>query len=192
MANFDWSQDEYDTPTDFAIIPEGTEVKLKCTEAEDKATSTGGEMIAATFVVVEGEHKGRKIWMNFNTVNKSEKAQNFGRRMIAGWSRASGKPNAKNTDELLDRPFWAKLGIEAGTGQYKDKNIIASFLMPEDTSAPSPKQTPAPKVDKPADTQKDDAAQETPPAKPAPAPASPSKPAAPDSKQGNRKAPWDD
>jgi len=178
MARFDWSHDDYDTPTDFEIIPEGTEVRMKCTEAEDKETSSGGEMIAATFVITEGEHKGRKIWQNFNTVNKSEKAQNFGRRMVAGWARACGRPNAKNTDELLEKQFWAKLGIEKGTGQYKDKNQIASYLMPEGAAAPAPKSEPKP--DKPADTPKASA-----PA--APASASPSKPAA-----GGKKAPWDD
>lgn len=131
MARFDFDISEYEAPQDFSVMPEG-DYKLKCTEAEDKETSTGGEMISATFVVIEpAEFKGRKIWGNFNTVNKSEKAQNFGRRMLSGWARAAGKPNAKSTDELLEKPFWAKLGVEAGTGTYKDKNIISSFLMPE-------------------------------------------------------------
>jgi hypothetical protein len=186
IANFDWDNNDYDDVTDFAIIPEGTEVRMKCTEAEDKETSTGGEMIAATFVIIEGEHKGRKIWQNFNTVNKSEKAQNFGRRMVAGWARAAGKPNAKNTDQLLEVPFWAKLGIEAGTGQYKDKNTIASYLIPEEGggAAPAPKQTPAPKAaTKEPDSEKETSATaESKPAAPAP-----SKPAT-----GGKKAPWDD
>lgn len=178
MAKFDWNNDDYDTPTDFAIIEEGTEVKLKCTEAEDKETSTGGEMVAATFVIVEGEHKGRKIWQNFNTVNKSEKAQNFGRRMIAGWARACGKPNAKNTDELLEKVFWAKLGVEKGTGQYKDKNTIASYLMPEGASAPAPKSEDA-TVEKTTNSETSAPAVEKTVAPP------PSKPA------GGKKNPWD-
>jgi len=139
MARFDWSHDDYDSPTDFEVIPEGTEVKMKATEAEDKETSSGGEMIAATFVIVEpAEYKNRKVWNNFNTVNKSEKAQNFGRRMVAGWARACGKPNAKNTDELLEKAFWCKLGVEKGTGQYRDKNVIASFLMPDGAASSAP------------------------------------------------------
>ena len=184
MAKFDWDNNDYDTPTDFAIIPEGTEVKLKCTEAEDKETSSGGEMVAATFVIVEGEHKGRKIWQNFNMVNKSEKAQNFGRRMIAGWARACGKPNAKNTDELLEKPFWAKLGIEKGTGQYKDKNTIASYLMPEGASAPAPKpNTEKGEKSSASDTNTSDTdTSSTPPEK---AKSEPSKPA------GGKKNPWD-
>lgn len=180
MARFDFSLDDYDAPTDFEIIPEGTEVRMKCTEAEDKETSTGGEMVACTFQIVEGEHKGRKIWTNFNIVNKSEKAQNFGRRMLSGWARACGRPNAKSTDELLEKPFWCKLGIEKGTGQYKDKNVIASYLMPEGASEP------APKSDKPADTPRAEDPPKT--AKPAPASESPSKPTSGDKKRN----PWDD
>lgn len=178
MAKFDWDNNDYDTPTDFATIPEDTEVKLKCTNCEDKETSTGGEMVAATFVIVEGEHKGRKIWQNFNTVNKSEKAQNFGRRMLAGWARACGKPNAKNTDELLEKVFWAKLGIEKGTGQYKDKNIIASYLMPEGASASAPKSEAA-TSEKTTDPATSAPAVEKTVAQP------PSKPA------GGKKNPWD-
>jgi len=58
--------------------------------------------------------------------------------MIAGWARAAGKPNAKSTDELLEKAFWAKLGVETGTGSYKDKNIISSFLMPEGATSAVP------------------------------------------------------
>lgn len=161
MARFDFETADYEAPMDFEIIPEGTEVRMKCTEAEEKETSSGGTMIAATFQIVEGEYKGRKVWTNFNVVNKSEKAQNFGRRMVSGWARACGKPNANDTDQLLEKPFWCKLGIEKGSGPYKDKNIISSFLMPEGASSPAPtaeksvpvsapaEETPAPKKEAP-------------------------------------------
>lgn len=179
MARFDFAVEDYEAPMDFEIIPDGTEVRMKATEAEDKETASGGTMIAATFVIVAGEYKGRKIWTNFNIVNKSEKAQNFGRRMVAGWARAAGKPNAKDTDQLLEKEFWCKLGVEKGTGQYKDKNVISSFLMPEGASSEAPKSEPAPA--KPADTPR--AEEPKPAAKPTPASASPS---------SGKKNPWDD
>jgi hypothetical protein len=55
MARFNFDVSEYDAPQDFEIIPEGTEVRMKCTEAEDKETSTGGEMVAATFQIIEDD-----------------------------------------------------------------------------------------------------------------------------------------
>ena len=169
MANFGFEVSEYESVEDYSVMPEG-DYKLKATEAESKETSTGGEMIAATFVVIEpAEYKGRIVWTNFNVINKSEKAQNFGRRMLAGWARAAGKPNANDTDQLLDRPFWAILGIEKGSGKYKDKNVVTSFRQPdeefeqvakkpvasakateEETSAPASTKTATPPPSKPA------------------------------------------
>jgi len=183
MARFDFDVTEYDSPTDFEIIPEGTEVRLKCTEAEDKETSSGGEMVACTFVVTEGEHKGRKIWTNFNTVNKSEKAQNFGRRMIAGWARAAGKPNARSTDELLEKQFYCKLGVEKGSNGYKDKNIIASFLMPEGATSPAPAAVSSVKASVPDTPEKEVAAE---------APKKEEKKVAPAPAASKSKQPWDD
>ena len=127
---FDISETEYNERGEFEIIPKGTEVTLKATEAEEKKTSAGtGSYIAVTFEVTKGEHAGRKIWQNFNVHNPNDKAEKIGREQIAGWARACGKPNAQDTDELLERPFNAKLGIEKGTGGYSDKNKIDSFLL---------------------------------------------------------------
>lgn len=181
MARFDFDVTEYDAPQDFGIIPEGTEVRMKCTEAEDKETSAGGEMIAATFQIVEGEYKGRKIWTNFNIVNKSEKAQNFGRRMVAGWARACGKPNAKSTDELLEKSFWCKMGVEKSSDpKYKDKNVIANFLTHEngEPSALKSESKPATGAVEPESTTMEAAAKPTAKSEPA--------------KSGGKKQPWDD
>ena len=176
---FDISETEYNERGEFEIIPKGTEVTLKATEAEEKKTSAGtGSYIAVTFEVTKGEHAGRKIWQNFNVNNPNDKAEKIGREQIAGWARACGKPNAQDTDELLERPFNAKLGIEKGTGGYSDKNKIDSFLLPGSSSGAKPAPTPA--------AEESDAKQE-------PAKESPSKSAAKPSPApvGKKKNPWD-
>jgi len=137
---------------------------LKALEAEEKATSTGGEMIKVKFEVVGGEHSGHWIWQNFNIVNKSEKAQAIGRQQLVAWATACGKPNADDTDKLIDKTFKASVGIEKGTGGYGDRNVVKAFLFDAD--------------DKPAA-----AKAEKPAAKTAPAPAA--KPA------GKAANPWD-
>jgi len=175
MARFGFDVEEVEVTDrgDFEIIPEGTEVVLKATECEDKETAKGGTYLATTFEIVKGEHAKRKIWQNFNIVNSSDKAQKIGREQVAGWARACGKPNAKDSDMLLDRPFSAVLGIEKGTGGYKDKNIIKSFLLPEgDAPKPEPK-----KEDPPKEAPRDEPKPE--PKKEAPA-------------SGGKKNPWDD
>lgn len=133
MAKFNFDVSEVDMSTvggNYDPIPEG-DYTLKALDAEEKETSTGGTMIKVKFEVVSGEFKGRWLWNNFNVVNKSEKAQAIGRQQLVMWAAACGKPDADDTDKLLEKPFNATVGIEAGTGNYKDSNRIKVFLVPE-------------------------------------------------------------
>ena len=124
-------------------IPDG-EYTLKALEAEEKDTSAGtGTYIKVKFEVVKGEFAGRWIWQNFNINNPSEKAQRIGRQQMVAWATACGKPDADDTDRLLDKPFSAAVSIEKGTGGYADSNRIKAFLFNQEAPAkPAPK-TPA-------------------------------------------------
>lgn len=140
MANFgfDISEVEVSERGDFEIMPKG-EYTLKATDAELKSTKKGdGKYLSVTFEIVKGQYTGRKVWQNFNVVNPNEKAEQIGREQVAGWARAAGKPNARDSDDLLERSFNCNLDIEKGTGGYSDKNIIKSFLTGESKSTPAP------------------------------------------------------
>ena len=150
MAKFGFDSSEVDVneraPGNYALLEPG-EYTLKALEAEEKATSTGGTMIKVKFEVVKGEHTGRWVWQNFNIVNKSDKAQKIGRQQLVAWATAVGKPDADDTDKLLDKPFLCTLGVDKGTGGYADSNTIKAFLFdkPEVPAAKAETRTPAPK-----------------------------------------------
>ena len=140
MAKFGFNTAEVDVNAgaEYDPIPEG-EYTLKALEAEEKETSAGtGSYIKAKFEVVKGEYAGRLLWQNFNINNPSEKAQRIGRQQLVAWATACGKPDADDTDKLLDKPFRAAVSIEKGTGGYKDSNRIKAFLFDQD-DAPAPK-----------------------------------------------------
>ena len=129
-------------------IPEG-EYVLKALDAEEKTTSAGtGSYIKAKFEVVKGEYTGRLIWQNLNNKNPSEKAQRIGRQQLVAWAAACGKPDADDTDKLLEKPFTAAVSIEKGTGGYADSNRIKAFLFNQEPApakaAPKPAAKPAP------------------------------------------------
>jgi hypothetical protein len=148
---------------------------MMCEEAEEKRTSAGtGSYIKAKFRVLGPTNAGRFIWMNFNIHNPSTKAEEIGRKQIAGWARACGRANAGDTDELVNLPFSANVTTEPGSGNYGPQNRINGFKVAETAKA-------APASPKPA------APAPTAPAAVAstPAPATASKPA-------GKKAPWDD
>jgi hypothetical protein len=185
MANFGFSvsETEYSDRGDFEVMPKG-EYKLKATEAELKSTKDGnGKYLATTFEVVSpSEFAGRKVWQNFNIFNSSEKAEKIGREQVAGWAKACGRPNAKDSDELLERAFSCKLDIEKGAGGYSDRNKIGSFLMPDQAGKSSGSAAPAAYKSKFDD-------------EPAPAPAKKEDPKveapAPAASEGKKKNPWD-
>jgi hypothetical protein len=141
MAKFGFDSSEVDVNEgpSYELLPEG-EYTMKAIDAEEKETSTGGEMIVAKFEVIGGKHDGRWVWMNFNIVNRSEAAQRIGRQQLVAWATACGKPDANDTDKLLDKRFNAIVGIQKGTGGYKDSNTIKQFLFGD---ASSPKAAPA-------------------------------------------------
>jgi hypothetical protein len=129
-------------------IPDG-EYVLKALDAEEKATSAGtGSYIKVKFEVVKGEYSGRLIWQNFNINNPSEKAQRIGRQQMVAWATACGKPDADDTDKLLEKQFTAAVSIEKGTGGYSDSNRIKAFLFNQEAApakaAPKPAAKPAP------------------------------------------------
>lgn len=143
---FDVSAVEVSAPVSYDPIPEG-EYVLKAVDAEEKATSKGdGSYIKVKFEVVKGDYSGRLIWQNFNHNNPSEKAQNIGRQQLIAWATACGKPDAEDTDKLLEKPFQAVVSIEKGTGGYSDSNRIKSFLSGGSESAPKAAAKPAPKA----------------------------------------------
>jgi hypothetical protein len=130
MAKFDWDNSDYDAPTDFEIIPEGTEVRMKCTEAEDKETSTGGEMVSCTFQIVEGEHKGRKIFDQLNLVNPNPTTVEIAQRTLSAICHATGKMHVSDSEELHLIPMMIQVKIKPPKNGYGESNAIA-YLPPE-------------------------------------------------------------
>lgn len=147
MAKFGFDSTEVDINEkgSFDPIPEG-EYTLKALEAEEKETASGGTMIKAKFEVTKGDFAGRWVWQNFNIVNKSEKAQKIGRQQLVAWATACGRPDADDTDKLMDRPFAAVVAIEPASGGYSASNKIKTFLFDAVESKPSAAAKPAAKA----------------------------------------------
>jgi len=151
MAKFGFDTTDVDpsAPAEYDPIPDGDYI-LKAVEAEEKDTSKGdGSYIKVKFEVAKGEYAGRLLWQNFNINNPSEKAQRIGRQQLVAWATACGKPDADDTDKLLDKPFRAAVSIEKGTGGYKDSNKVKAFLF-DDGGAPAKASPVKPAPAKPA------------------------------------------
>ena len=117
-----------DAPVSYDPIPAG-EYRLKALEAEEKQNSANtGSYINVKFQVVGGDYDGRFIWNMFNINNQSEKAQQIGRQQLVAWATACGKPDADDTDKLLEKAFMASISIDPAKDGYAAKNRIRAFL----------------------------------------------------------------
>lgn len=152
MAQFGFDISDVEVNPSFELLPPG-EYRLSCLEAEVKDTKRGdGQYISATFEVIG---KPGRIWHNFNIHNPNPKAEEIGRQQIAAWARSCGKPNARDTDELIECQFNAKVDVESREG-YSDKNVIKAFLFEKTATASKAQTVSKPATATPAEEPKND------------------------------------
>lgn len=104
-----------------------------------------GMLLKVTLSVVSGQYEGRKVFPQFNIVNKNAQAQNIGIADFKAMCLACGVTfdEAKSDTSLLDyKPFRAKIGfdkqnVNPETGEpYPPKNRVLKFY-PQGDVAPA-------------------------------------------------------
>jgi uncharacterized protein DUF669 len=121
---FDPSQ--YEGTTDLVPIPPGWQsaqiVEASCKEALNNSSST---YVLAVFEVIEGEHKGRKIFQNVTLTNQSQQAVEIGQRLLTDICNALNIGPLKNLEVLQYKPMKVRVGIKRDKdGVYPDRNQI--------------------------------------------------------------------
>lgn len=131
--------------TSFDPIPAG-KYRLQIQEATLHDTQAGtGQYIKTTFMVVEGQCEGRKIFHNFNIVNPNEKAQQIGLGQLKSLLVKSGRTSFKlgSPEDLAGICVWASVGIKTST-EYNDQNVVKSFVTAPESGTTLPKEANAP------------------------------------------------
>jgi len=104
----------------FGLIPDGNYTAMM-TDYESKS-GPKGEYLSATFQIVEGEYKNRKIFDKY-FINGSSAAVAIAHSKWSAIAVSVGIENIKNLDQLLNKPFSMAIGFEKGSGGYDDKNV---------------------------------------------------------------------
>jgi hypothetical protein len=139
MANlngFDASQVE---PTSFDPLPAGK--YLACiTESEMKATKKGaGQFLNLTFEIIEGEHKGRKVWARLNLKNPSPQAEQIARGQLSAICRAVGVMTPRDSVELHNLPLVVTVKVKKREDTGDLQNEVSGYAKKE-TTAGQPQQ----------------------------------------------------
>lgn len=170
MARFDTSFDatsiEPTTPRE--LLPPG-KYRAQIVESEMRVTKNGrGQFLWLMLDILEGEHKGRKIFDQLNLVNPNPTTVEIAQRTLSAICHATGRMHVSDSEELHLIPMMIEVKIKPPKNGYGESNAIA-YLPPERGTAPAR------------------AARSTSAATPAAAPASASAPAVPPKMAS---APW--
>jgi len=127
MAELNFNANEVEPSKSFEPIP-AAKYPMIFTESEMKPTKNGkGEYLQFTAEVIEGEYQGRLVWVRLNLVNDNTQAVEIAQRELSAICHAVGIMNPKDSCELHDKPFIAKVGIQPASGQYDASNEIKDY-----------------------------------------------------------------
>lgn len=130
---------------EFGPIPVG-EYPMHIVDSEVKPTRAGtGHYAELTFEVLDGQYKGRRVWVRLNLDNPNPKAVEIAQRELSAICHATGKLQINDTQELHYKPMLCRVDIEQREG-YSPSNVVKSYksLAGAVGNAPAPQQSTAP------------------------------------------------
>jgi hypothetical protein len=108
MANYPFTAQEIESISD---LPPGPYI-CEITKTDVLKTKQGdGRYVLVVFIIIDGEYKGRKIFQNFNTLNKNPLAVEIGKKHLSLLCNSVGIESFNDTDELLHKQTVIRLGF---------------------------------------------------------------------------------
>lgn len=167
MATLNFNAQNVNPQAIYEPLPAGW-YPVAITASESRPTKNGqGAYLHLELTVLDGTHKGRKVYDRLNLWNQNQVATEIAYRQLSAICHAVGVLEVGDSVQLHNLPLEAKVSIRAADGAYEASNEVKGYR-----AATSPAQPAAP-VHAPASAP---AAPVTPP--PA-APVAPTTPAAP-------------
>jgi hypothetical protein len=146
MANLSgFNANDVEPAVEFAAIPAGKYVAV-ITHSEHKDTKAGdGAYLELVFEIVEGEHKGRKVWARLNLENPNPVAVKIARAELSAICRAIGVLTPKDSVELHNLPLLVTVKQKADQdGEIRNevrgyaKREAANLTKPQQAVNPTP------------------------------------------------------
>ena len=132
MARFDTSFDatSVEPTTAYELLPAG-KYRAQIVESEMRVTKNGmGQFLWLMLDILEGEHKGRKIFDQLNLVNPNPTTVEIAQRTLSAICHATGKMHVSDSEELHLIPMTIQVKIKPPKNGYGESNAIA-YLPPE-------------------------------------------------------------
>jgi len=129
-----------------AVLPKGW-YQVMIADCKNKTNNAGtGSYLELEMQVLDGEHKGRRIWDRLNLDNPNQTAVDIAKASLSAICHAVNVLTPASADELLHIPLEVLVHIQPPKGQYGESNVVKGYRG-LDSSLPTPKPNTRAKVD---------------------------------------------
>ena len=118
---------EIEPNTAYEPIPAGW-YQVVITDSEQKPTKAmTGSYLQMTMEVIDGLHKGRKVFERLNLDNPNQTAVEIAQRTLSAICRATGVMTPRQSGELHDKPMMAKIAVKPAANGYDASNEVKGY-----------------------------------------------------------------
>ena len=112
---------------DFSVVPPGKYV-VQITEPEITPTKAGtGHFIRLILIILEGEHKNRKVWDRINIDNPSAKCKEMGLAVVAAIGRALQIQRFTSVTQLANGVLVAHVKVKNEQNEVRTYSSLESY-----------------------------------------------------------------
>jgi hypothetical protein len=141
MAAINFNAHQVEPQEAFDPLPAGEYLCIIAGSEEKPTRSGNGSYLELAFEVIDGPHKGRKLWDRLNLNNPSDMAVKIARATLSAICRAVGVMQPRDSCELHDIPLVCKVRVEKRSDSDDLTNVIKGYRRRE-TTATVPKPVP--------------------------------------------------
>ena len=128
----------------FTVLPAG-KYPAQIVGSEMRLTKDGaGQYLWVQMEVLEGPHKGAKLFDRLNLVNASAKTVEIGQSTLSAICHATNRLNIEDSQELHLIPFTADVVIVPPKNGYGESNKVRYLPLESGAAAPQPSRPAAP------------------------------------------------
>lgn len=134
----------------YELLPMGW-YTAQITNSEIRALNSGnGQGLKLTFDIIDGQHRGRKVWTTLNVRHSKAETEHWALQSLRELMESIGLARLENTIELHNKPLQIKVKVRKDdTGMFGDQNDVAGFK-PLAGGAAAPSAGPAARPSAPA------------------------------------------
>ena len=127
MAQFNFDASQVVPQQSSGPLPAGVYL-AHIVESDVQALKSGnGEGLKLTFEVIDGQHKGRKVWENLNIRHTNEDTQRIAQSQLSALCHAVNVIKLMDTAALHFKPVYISVTVREAQGQYKANNNIKGY-----------------------------------------------------------------